>query len=43
MEALRLLVLRRNLDHVSPCALPGETYEEMPQIALVAAFRKFTA
>jgi len=43
MEAIRLLSLRRNEDFLAPDSLPGEVYEEMPQIALVAAFRKFTA
>ena len=43
MEAVRLLTLRQNQDHVTPDSLPGEVYEKMPQIALVAAFRKFTA
>ena len=43
MEALRLLALRQNQDHITPDSLPDEVYEEMPQIALVAAFRKFTA
>lgn len=43
MEALRLLTLRQNQDYVNPDNLPVEIYEKLPQIALVAAFRKFTA
>jgi heterodisulfide reductase subunit C len=43
MEALRLLSLRQNRDYITPESLPDEVYEKMPQIALVAAFRKFTA
>lgn len=43
MEAVRLLTLRRGEDFISPDSLPEEVYENMPQIALVAAFRKFTA
>ena len=43
MEAVRLLGLRMNRDHVTPDKLPGDIYGNMPQIALVAAFRKFTA
>jgi len=43
MEALRLLVLRRNEDFVKLPEIPIETVKECPQIALVAAFRKFTS
>ena len=43
MEAVRLLTLRQNRDHITPDSLPAETYEKMPQIAIVAAFRKFTS
>ena len=43
MEALRLLTLRQNRDYVTLDSLPEEIYANMPQIALVAAFRKFTA
>lgn len=43
MEAVRLLTLRQNIDHITPDSLPAEVYEKLPQIALVAAFRKFTA
>ena len=43
MEALRLLTLRKNIDYVEPSKLPAETLAELPQIALVSGFRKFTA
>ena len=42
MEAIRLLVLRQNLDCVHPNKLPAEEIAEMPQIALVSGFRKMT-
>lgn len=43
MEALRLMSLRRNLDHIRLSDIPREAYSELPQIALVSNFRKFTA
>jgi heterodisulfide reductase subunit C len=43
MEALRQQVLRKSRNHIEPSALPRETVAEMPQIALVAGFRKFTS
>ena len=43
MEALRLLTLRKNVDYVQLSKLPGETVQEMPQIALVSGFRKLTS
>ncbi len=42
MEALRLLSLRKNVDFVSPSQMGQETIAELPQIALVSGFRKFT-
>ena len=42
IEALRLLSLRKNIDHVSPSELAQEEIAELPQIALVSGFRKFT-
>lgn len=42
MEALRLILLRRKADHVKPLQLPEETFVEIPQVALVGNFRKFT-
>jgi heterodisulfide reductase subunit C len=43
MEALRLLTLRKNVDHINISELPKETVAELPQMALVAGFRKLTA
>ena len=42
MEAIRLLTLRKNIDHVSPEDISPEERGELPQIALVSALRKFT-
>ena len=42
MEAIRLLTLRKNVDHVSPEEISPEERCELPQIALVSGFRKFT-
>jgi heterodisulfide reductase subunit C len=43
VEALRLLTLRKNINFVEPAKIPAERIKEMPQAALVAGFRKFTA
>jgi heterodisulfide reductase subunit C len=43
MEALRVMVLRKNVDQVSPLEIPRSILEELPQIALVSGFRKFTS
>jgi heterodisulfide reductase subunit C len=43
MEALRLITLRKNTDYVEPSKIEGDTIVELPQIALVSSFRKFTA
>ena len=43
MEALRLLTLRENVDHINISELPKDTVAELPQMALVAGFRKLTA
>lgn len=43
MEALRLITLRKNIDYVEPSGMQRETIAELPQIALVSSFRKFTA
>ena len=43
MEALRLTTLRKNQNYIEPSKLPAKTVEELPQIALVAAFRKLTS
>ena len=43
MEALRLLILRKNIDHIELSKLTAETVEELPQIAMVSGFRKLTS
>jgi heterodisulfide reductase subunit C len=43
MEAVRLLKLRRNQDHVDPRRVAVTVIREVPQVALVSAFRKLTA
>ncbi len=42
MEALRQIVLRENVNYVHPNAIPQEELEDLPQIALIANFRKLT-
>ena len=43
MEALRLILLRKNIDHVKLSELSEERKSELPPIALVSNFRKNTA
>jgi heterodisulfide reductase subunit C len=43
MEALRQQVLRKSQNFIEPSKLSPEIIAEMPQIALVAGFRKFTS
>ncbi len=43
MEALRQQVLRKSRNFIEPSQLSPEMIAEMPQIALVAGFRKFTS
>lgn len=43
MEALRLLSLRKNIDHIDLSKIPKEELEILPQIALVGSFRKMTS
>ncbi len=43
MEALRQIQLRQNIDYGKPLNLSKEKIGELPQIALVSNFRKFTA
>ncbi len=43
MEAVRLLSLRKNVDHVDVSRFPPERLGELPQIALVSGFRKLTS
>ena len=42
MEAIRLLTLRKNIDHVRPEQIAPEERGELPQIAMVSGMRKFT-
>jgi heterodisulfide reductase subunit C2 len=42
MEALRQQTLRTSINHIEPSRIPGETIVDLPQIALVAGFRKLT-
>jgi heterodisulfide reductase subunit C len=42
MEAIRLLTLRKNVDHVRPEQISPEEREDIPQIAMVSGLRKFT-
>jgi heterodisulfide reductase subunit C len=42
MEAIRLLTLRKNIDHVRPEDIPLQERCELPQIAMVSGLRKFT-
>ena len=41
-EALRQVTLRKAIDRIDIRAIPAEELAELPQIALVAALRKFT-
>jgi heterodisulfide reductase subunit C len=43
MEAIRQIQLRQNVDRIDPREIPPEKVADMPQIALVAGFRKLTA
>ena len=43
MEALRQQTLRKSEDQVTLSDIPKEDIKEMPQIALVAGFRKLTS
>jgi len=42
MEAIRLLPLRKNIDHIRPEDIAPEERCELPQIAMVSGLRKFT-
>jgi len=42
METLRLLKTREMVNYVEPNKIPKEELEELPQIALISNFRKFT-
>ena len=41
-DGVRQLILRKNYGHLNPSAFTQEVKEKMPQMAAVAAFRKFT-
>ena len=43
MEALRQIILRKNINIVEPSEIPPEIVAELPQIALVSGFRKLTS
>ena len=43
MEAVRLLVLRKNINKIEPSRLPAGDIRDLPQIALVSGFRKLTS
>jgi heterodisulfide reductase subunit C len=42
MEAVRLLTLRKNKNYLEPSKMSPETIADLPQIAMVSAFRKLT-
>jgi heterodisulfide reductase subunit C len=42
MEALKLIILRKNVYYLDPITIPSSTIAELPQIALVSSFRKLT-
>jgi len=41
-EAMRQIILRQAIDHIDIKAIPKEELEQLPQIAMVSACRKFT-
>jgi len=41
-EALRQIILRQAIDHIDIRTIPKEELEQLPQIAMVSACRKFT-
>lgn len=43
MEAIRLLTLRKNENHIEPSRVQAEDVKALPQIALVSCFRKMTS
>jgi len=42
MEAMRLLTLRKSKNHLEPSQMARPEVADLPQIALVSSFRKFT-
>ncbi len=43
MEALRQIILRKNINLVEPSKIPAEKIKELPPIALIGGFRKLTS
>jgi heterodisulfide reductase subunit C len=43
MEALRLISMQREGDRMDASQLPSEMVGEVPQLALIGGFRKFTS
>ncbi len=43
MEALRQISLEHSGSRLSPDAIPAERVEDLPQLALIGGFRKYTA
>jgi heterodisulfide reductase subunit C2 len=43
MEALRQLILRTSKNYIEPSEMPAEQIKELPQIVMVAGFRKLTS
>lgn len=43
MEALRLMKLRENINHIEPSNLQPEEIVDLPQIAMVSGLRKMTS
>jgi heterodisulfide reductase subunit C len=43
MEALRLIKLRQNVNHLELSSLEPEKINDLPQIAMVSGFRKMTS
>lgn len=43
MEALRLIKLRQNVNHLELSSLEPEKIDDLPQIAMVSGFRKMTS
>ena len=43
MEALRLIAMQRDGNHLDISSVPPELVEKVPQLALIGGFRKYTA
>ncbi|MEW6685641.1 MAG: 4Fe-4S dicluster domain-containing protein [Candidatus Edwardsbacteria bacterium] len=42
MDALRVLFMRKGRNYIDPVEVPKELIDEVPQIGLISAYRKFT-